>query len=503
MHFYELGSRRLLVFVNGQYWTVFDSLEGTQIFGATGSGKTTGSGEAIAIAFLDAGFGGLILTVKPDERDNWRRYFIKSGRAKEDLIIIDPRGRWEWSGDNLVLRPGTPLEFNFLDHEFNRLDQQEGYSLPLTLNLVSLFLATLSTGEATGTESDPYWRDALRELLTHVIDLVALGTEAEFGTPRLSLGDMAAVVRSAPQTRDEVQSPTWQKKSRCYELLRAATAKADDLEKRTPGRLDDLRETVAFFLSDFPSLAQRTRSIIISSFTSKAAGLLRSPLRRHFCSGTSPEACPATTHAGKVILLNLPVKEFGEVGRFAQVVYKTVWQRATERRSLVGDWRPVFLWADEAQHFITSEDMLFQQTARSRWAATVYLTQNLPNYHAALGGRNAQAVTESLLGNLQTKVFHQNSDPTSNEWGERLFAKATTHRRGTSFGLQQNQGLTTNFQESIEPVVPAIRFTKLKKGGAPDFKVESIIYCGGRVSSLTGSPLIEHTFNQNFGGDTA
>ena len=217
-------------------------------------------------------------------------------------------------------------------------------------------------------------------------------------TPTLALqaGNKAAVaavaIRSAPKSRDELQSPTWQVNSRCYQLLRSAAARADALETRVPGRLDDLKETAAFWLSDFPNLAARTRSIIVSSFTSKAASLLRAPVRRLLCSGTSPEACPSATHGGKVVVLNFPVKQFGEVGRFAQVVYKTVWQRATERSSLSVDWRPVFLWADEAQNFVTSEDMLFQQTARSQWAATVYLTQNVPNYHAALGSRNARPV---------------------------------------------------------------------------------------------------------------
>lgn len=492
----DLGSCPLIDFGCGENMTLRHAVEGVQIFGATGSGKTSGSGATLARAFLNNRFGGIILTAKPEELDTWRHYFVETGRSKEDLVVIDPRGRWEWSGDELRLGVGDPLQFNFLDHEASRLDQATEHALPLTLNVVTLFLTTLSTGEGISTENDPYWGDALRELLTHAVDLVVMGTEAEAGIARLSLADMAAVIRSAPQSRDEVQSPTWQKNSRCFALLRAAAANAQALEQKAPGRFEDVRGTAAYWLADFPSLADRTRSIILSSFTSKAAGILRSPLRRMFCSDTSPEACPTATHGGRVILLNLPVKEFGEVGRFAQVVYKTVWQRATERRNLAGNWRPVFLWADESQHFVTNEDMLFQQTARSRWAATVYLTQNIPSYHAALGGRNAQAITESLLGNLQTKIFHNNSDPTTNEWAERLFAKDTSHRRGTSFGLEQNQGLTTNIQESSEPVVPAIRFTKLRKGGPPAFQVESIIYQGGRVWNATGTTALEYGFNQ-------
>lgn len=129
---------------------------------------------------------------------------------------------------------------------------------------------------------------------------------------------------------------------------------------------------------------------------------------------------------GRIILLEIPIKQYEQVGRLAQVIYKTIWQRAIERRTCS---RPVFLWADEAQYFVTREDALFQQTARAKLAATVYLTQNLPNYYAALDGAGSTAATESLLGNLQTKFFHANGDPATNEWAERVFGKVLSSRQ--------------------------------------------------------------------------
>jgi hypothetical protein len=36
-------------------------LQGTVIFGSTSSGKTSGSGQLLALKFLKAGFGGLVL----------------------------------------------------------------------------------------------------------------------------------------------------------------------------------------------------------------------------------------------------------------------------------------------------------------------------------------------------------------------------------------------------------------------------------------------------------
>src|SRR5262249_7454836 len=156
------------------------------------------------------------------------------------------------------------------------------------------------------------------------------------------------------------------------------------------------------------------------------------------------------TFAGKLILLNLPVKEFGEVGRFAQILFKTVWQRAVERRGSHGV--PVFLWADEAQFFVTRYDMLFQQTARSSRAATVYLTQSVVNFRAAQdANHDATAISESLLGNLQTKVFHANACPTTNEYAERLFGQELRYTTGA--GVDADRRPNLSLSQAYLPIV--------------------------------------------------
>lgn len=454
-------------------WTVGDAVQGTQIFGATGSGKTTGSGHALATSFLAAGFGGLVLTAKADELETWVHYFQASGRLLSDLVVLRPQVRHPQS----VVIPGAvdaPRRFNFLAYELLRGGQ-------LTQNLVSLFLTALQTGPAEVSGSDPYWNEALRELLTHAVDLVVLahadqghaggGEEAEW----LDLLDIVRVVRTAPQHASEVASPKW-KSGLCCRFIEKAAALADAGHVKDEGRRADLKETIDYWLHDFPRIVDRTRSIVVSSFTAKVAGLLRSPLREMFCTRLDHDVAPEATHCGKVVILDLPVKLYGEVGRFAQTLYKTIWQRATERRKCEGEWRPVFLWADESQYFITEDDMLFQQTARSKMAATVYLTQNLPNYYAALGKTPIKA--DSLLGNLQTKVFHANGDPTTNEWAERLFAKAyfastTVSRSSASSGWQSNEG------EDNRHFFQASDFALLATGNVGT-RIEAIVFQAGR-----------------------
>jgi hypothetical protein len=276
--------------------------------------------------------------------------------------------------------------------------------------------------------------------------------------------------------------------------------KLKDPYARKARRLD-LEQTMHYWTSDFPRLNDRTRSIIVSSFTAKAAGLTRSPLRELLCEGDAgPDSpfAPERTFEGKVVILDLPVKVYGEVGRFAQILYKTIWQRATERRDEEAG-PPVFLWADEAQYFVTSEDMLFQQTARSKRAATVYLTQNLPNYYAMLDGKGGTAATESLIGNLQTKIFHANGDPTTNEWAERVFARQRSDVATRSMSHSQDgQGrVNSSYTHHFEPIVPAVEFTNLARGG-PDFGniVQGIVFRGGRPWAATGKNALTAPFPQ-------
>src|SRR5580692_11443415 len=72
-------------------FTIGQACEGVQIFGGIGSGKTSGSGEALARAFLTAGFGGLVLCAKKDVLEDWKRYTRETGRDN-NILIFDTSG---------------------------------------------------------------------------------------------------------------------------------------------------------------------------------------------------------------------------------------------------------------------------------------------------------------------------------------------------------------------------------------------------------------------------
>jgi len=159
-----------------------------------------------------------------------------------------------------------------------------------------------------------------------------------------------------------------------------------------------------FFTETYAELSEKTKSIIDFSFTGFLYRLLKEPIYSLFCNRPStftPDDC----FNGKIIIINLPVKLYYKVGRDIQIMFKYIWQRAMERRDVKKQGRPVFLWADEAQNFLHEYDADYQATARSSRIATVYITQNIPNYYANMKGDVGEYKVKSFLGTLATKVL--------------------------------------------------------------------------------------------------
>src|SRR5580704_7555591 len=73
---------------NGQGFRLADALTGVCVFGATGSGKTSGPAKHLAYGYLAADFGGLVLCAKKEERIQWQKWAADTGRT-DDLVIVD------------------------------------------------------------------------------------------------------------------------------------------------------------------------------------------------------------------------------------------------------------------------------------------------------------------------------------------------------------------------------------------------------------------------------
>lgn len=407
----------LLHLSNSDPWRVRDAMEHLAIIGASGSGKTTGSGQMVARAFLRAGFSGLVLCAKQDERERWQRYAAECGRERS-VIVMDGSGA---------------RRLNFLEYEMAR--QEDGQAVIFNLVHLLLHVLDVAEGRKTGDQrEEPFWRNATGELLSHGLDMLWTA----YG--RITLDELFELIHTRPTSAEQKDNAKWQQASFWHatiEACRHAPAK--------PIAPEDLRTIERYWTGVFAQPDQKTPGNIVATLSARLNPLLKGPLRQLFATTTNvvPEM---TTHGGAILIVDLPIRRWHEAGILAQQIVKYLWQRAVEARPVTDTTRPVFLWADECQFFLSPYDAEFQSTARSARACTVYLTQNLPTFYAQIGGRNPEHIADSLLGNFQTKIFHANGDPKSNQWAADLIGKSVQYRR--TYGEGERYGQSTGINES-------------------------------------------------------
>jgi len=465
----------LFRFTKHDWLTLRDAFEGIHIFGGLGSGKTSGSGQTIAHSFLRSGFGGLVLTAKPGETETWKRYAAETGR---EIILIGP---------------DHDRRFNFIDYELRRPGRGTG----IASNLVSLFEEVLEVhapGKVLG--GDPYWREARGQLLRNAIELVRLGSD------KLNFEDVVDVIRSAPKRPEDQHNDKWKSESKCFQLLSRALERVEESDNKQDQR--DLKVVANFFFEEFAPLDPEPRSSIVSMVGALTDMLMRGDVRELFLTGMN--IVPDITEHGGIIVFDMPVQEYREAGRFAQVLFKTVFQRMVERRQNRTDTaRPLFLWADESQLFSTHYDTTFQTTARESRVATVYLTQNLPNYYDAFGSDSGgRDRTKKLLGAFGIKIFHSNGDLETNQYAEQLFGQELVWRESYTSGISASTGLhgnqtfseSTTQQQHVDSTIRSKRFSEMLRGGPQRGWTEAYAFRAGEPWKATQSNLLYCRFPQ-------
>lgn len=387
-------------------FTLRDACQGVHVFGGIGSGKTSGSGQAIAASYLRAGFGGLVLCAKPEEVDTWFRYAKQNGRANS-LILFGERG----SGG-----------FNFITYELAR--QGADGTGSVVECLMRILEAARLSGPSAGRGGEHFWEDATRQVLRNTIPILYAATGA------VRMPEIIRFVSSAPMSQEQLHNADWQAQSFMFHAL--ASAKRNPLR---PLREDDFDKTASYWRDEFAQLDPKTRSNISISLSTALDRFNRGRLYQAFCTETT--LVPELTFHGAIIVMDMSALTWNEDGIIAQQLFKYMWQRAVLSRNALPPQhrdRPVFLWADEAQYFVNSFDTDFQSTCRSAKACTVYLSQSLPTYYAKMGGEQAKHRADMLLANFVTKIFHNNADPETNKWAADTIGRIIQRRGSYSEG---------------------------------------------------------------------
>ena len=451
-------------------FTLRDAVQGTIVFGGIGSGKTSGSGQSLAAQFLQLGFGGIVLCAKAEEVRLWQGYARKTGRA-DDLIVFSSDGG---------------QRFNFLDYEMTRPGRGAGQAE----TIVRLFWKAVEYNRrgAPSSSDDPTWDNLARQMIRNAVDVLIPSGE------RVGLDEINEIIMSAPHSAEEVGSPQWKADSFLWRCILAAEGKNKAGQMR--GRLRDFDKAVEYWTGEFATMPPKQRGSVISIFTSMAEPLNRGMLYELLC--TDSTFGPEDTLDGKIIILDLNLKEFGHVGLVAQNIFKYLWQGAMERRNVETSPLPVFMWGDESQYFINEDDALFQQTARGSRVCSVFLTQNISNYYHTLG-EGKRSTVDSLLGNFQTKIFHSNGDSVTNNWAAETIAKSfkVIEGRGLSIG-DNGPTVTTNENEQLHFEIQPQQFQALRSGGPLNgLEVDAYIFKPDKQWSATGRNWRPVTFLQN------
>ena len=400
-------------------FTLRDACQGVHVFGGIGSGKTSGSGKALAGAYLRAGMGGLVLAAKPDEVDQWIGYAQAHGRSNS-LVLFGERGGC----------------FNFITYELAR-QGIAGLGSVVECLMRILDAARLANPNA-GRGGEAFWEDAMRQVLRNTIPMLYSAT----GDVRIP--DIIRFVASAPVSLDQLRDPAWQESSFMFAVLTKARR-----EPVVPLAEDDFYKTSGYWRDEYSQLDNKTRSNIAISLSTALDRFNRGRLHDAFCTGTN--IVPELTFHGAIIVMDMSALTWNEDGVIGQQLFKYMWQRAVLARNALEPRhrdRPVFLWADESQYFVNAFDTDFQSTCRSARACTVFLTQSLPTYYAKMGGEQAKHKADMLLANFVTKIFHNNADPETNRWAADTIGRSIQRRNTYSEGTNTSRSMGMNSGEN-------------------------------------------------------
>jgi hypothetical protein len=453
--------RPILSLSNADHLCLRDLVEGTLITGAPGSGKSSTSGKQLAYALLRTPqMGGLVLTAKAEETQNWIAYAKVCGREK-DLIVFNSE-----SGDC----------FDPLHYEFTR----DGRGAGDIESIIDFFSTLVSLGHKdTGHAHDPFWERGNEQLMRNAIKLLDLAGE------RISIANIDRVIKSLPSRPLEHEEASWQNDSYCAQLIAFIKARKETL---TADQWSDLDFTTQYIFRKWPAFDERPRSSLEMTWSGMADKFLFNPFNRLFCSGNCSFTPEMTTHQGKVVICDFPLLEYGhETGRAINTILKLIFQRAWLRRNLSESPSPVFLWQDEFQYFVTRRDNFFQQTCRGSRVAVVCLTQNILNLAEELGEAQPGSKTKSFCGNLAVKIAHQQNEPdTANFMADivgREYRFLESFNAGS--GHHQQSHASVGGSQQLVHIVEPIEFTRLVKPDSDNPLAQAIVYVSGKHFNAT------------------
>ncbi|OWK34926.1 type IV secretory system conjugative DNA transfer family protein [Fimbriiglobus ruber] len=452
-------------------FTLRDLLSGgVAVFGASGSGKTSSTGRALAKAILrHRKGGGLILAAKPEDRAMWEGWFRAAGRSR-DLLILDGK---------------TPLRLNFID-----CARRLGWDARETAKMLMIMGESLNARDARREDSG-FWEKQQFRMIYYACLIINLAYD------KLSATDIHRFITASAKSAAELRTPEF------AQGFHATTIQHAQARARTDRDKHDLSQAITYYLNELVNLSDRTRS----SIETGVFGLLDTYCtgKVHDLIGTTTNITPDVMLDGKFILVDLPPSETGEFGLIVGGGLKYLTQRMVLKREVgEGDGFHV-TWCDEAQLFITSFDHEYLAQSRSHYGCMVYLTQSLHSYYGALPGESGKSQTQAILSNFKVKVAHALGDSDSAAYFSSLVGKERQTFPGGSLG--QSRGsydemfgasrFTGSFSEQVTDILQPNNLMSNMRTGGPDhcFLCDVFLFRSG-VPFSTGRNFLRVAFSQ-------
>lgn len=428
----------------------------------------------ILSSMIRLGYGGIVFCVKDDDAALATKLVRDAGR---DLIVFSEHG---------------PYRFDFIGAQ-----RGEGGGTSLVDNLTPLLMAVASSRNPmspdSGRDGDPFFKQNAQRACRCGLDVLVHSGEA------VTVYNLLRLISSAPTSAEQLASPEWKAQSFFMRCAQAANAKAKSEREAT-----DLDLSLDFFFLEWVTMGSRTRGSVHATLTGVLDPLSRG-LARELLGPGGIQIRPEDCWNGKIIVVDLPVLVYREVGRLIQLVIKTCWQIAAGKRVVTPESRPVFMCIDEAHWLTCDYDWIALTTARSSMTATILATQSVANW-LEVYGEHAEARVHSLLGNLSLQIFAQQTCTRTVSYCQQLIGRSRQlmHNGGTDLGgdwlaplLGDDSGSgNAGFSESMDFELEASDLASLRRGGPPHFEVGTIIYQSGRRFPTTGRTWMPYTFSQ-------
>ena len=358
-------------------------------FGSIGSGKTACVMNSFLNEFVASSkllttsqaAGGLVLDFKGDYLNKLERLCAKHGRIR-DLIVLSPS-----SG-----------------HRWNPLDSDEPAS-----EIASRFVSAM---KALGQkdENTSFFKDQSESFVENAITLLRY-------------------------TGGPEHPPTIPNLYRLANDMRFLSEKINQLPEESPNenRSCPVSRCRVYFCNAFVALPDDTRNSVLGTLNNMLNPLCAENVAS-VVDGPSTINLADATIRSKIVYLDLPQARAPKAGRVLGLLLKLSFFAEVRKKELRSG-KYSFFFADECQEFFTSDqessDTRFFAVSREFDHCNLVATQNMNNL--TMQGDKKDAVM-SLLANIKTKIFLQNSDQQTNSYASELFGRHVEELGGGHIG---------------------------------------------------------------------